>query len=162
VKLLLILGLAPALWAVNPASLPECVAGAKTVFLRNDTKDYKTFDYLRDKLGGMDRCSPEFLQSHGTSILSLNQRRRTNCSDGMLLSRPFPADHNARPREPTRRADRVGRGGVGEKPLEGFAPTGPAPPNHHPISYTLRRAGTQKGQRQEIASKAAAPLGQKK
>jgi hypothetical protein len=55
VKLLLILGLAPALWAVNPASLPECVAGAKTVFLRNDTKDYKTFDYLRDKLGGMDR-----------------------------------------------------------------------------------------------------------
>ena len=132
------------------------------MFLRNDTKDYKTFDYLRDKLGGMDRCSPEFLQSHGTSILSLNQRRRTNCSDGMLLSRPFPADHNARPREPTRRADRVGRGGVGEKPLEGFAPTGPAPPNHHPISYTLRRAGTQKGQRQEIASKAAAPLGQKK
>src|ERR1019366_4792923 len=28
----------------------------------------------------------------------------------------------------------VGRGGVGEKPLEGFAPTGPAPPNHHLIS----------------------------
>jgi hypothetical protein len=48
--------------------------------------------------------SPEFLQSQGTSILSLNQRRRTNCSDGMLLSRPFPADHNARPREPTRRS----------------------------------------------------------
>src|ERR1019366_2851345 len=28
----------------------------------------------------------------------------------------------------------VGRGGVGEKPLEGFAPTGPAPPNHPLIS----------------------------
>src|ERR1022692_1345556 len=58
---------------------------------------------------------------------------------------------------------RVGRGGVREKPCEGFAPTGPAPPNHHLISCTLRRAGTQKEQRQGIASKAAAaPSGQTK
>jgi hypothetical protein len=50
VKLLLILGLAPALWAVDPAPVPEAVARAQTAFLRNDTQDYKTFDYLRDKL----------------------------------------------------------------------------------------------------------------
>jgi hypothetical protein len=25
------------------------------VFLRNDTTDYKTFDYLRDKLADLDR-----------------------------------------------------------------------------------------------------------
>ena len=49
-KLLLILSLAPVLWAVEPARLPEAVAGAQTVFLRNDATDYKTFDYLNDKL----------------------------------------------------------------------------------------------------------------
>jgi len=50
----LILALAPALWAVNPAELPGPIAGAKTVFLRNDTTDYKTFNYLRDKLADVD------------------------------------------------------------------------------------------------------------
>ncbi len=49
-KLLLILGLAPGLWAVEPTALPEAVAGAQTIFLRNDTTEYKTFDYLSDKL----------------------------------------------------------------------------------------------------------------
>jgi len=34
-----------------------------------------------------------------------------------------------------RGSGRVGRGGVGEKPCEGFAPTGPAPPNPHPLSW---------------------------
>jgi hypothetical protein len=55
VKLSLILGLASVSWAVEPAALPEAVAGAKTVFLRNDTTEYKTFDFLNDKLRDFGR-----------------------------------------------------------------------------------------------------------
>src|ERR1017187_9476080 len=42
-----------------------------------------------------------------------------------------------------------GRGGGGDKPCERPAQTGPVPPNRHLISCTLRRAGTQKEQRQQ-------------
>jgi hypothetical protein len=68
---------------------------------------------------------------------------------------------------------RVGRGGVGEKPLEGFAPTGPASPNLDPSmassphrkhkhslpirrrQHTRNRAFT-KERRLQVARKAAA------
>ena len=50
-------------------------------------------------------------------------------------------------------AEHVGRGGVGEKPFEGFARTGPAPPKTEPIP---RIPPHPKEQRQEIARKAAA------
>jgi len=44
----------------------------------------------------------------------------------MLLSRPFPADHNARPREPTRRSWSRWKRGCGGETFWRFRPNWPS------------------------------------